>query len=275
MDAEPPRIGRVLVIAGSDSGGGAGVQADIKTLTALGAYAATALTALTTQDTERVHEIFPVPPAFLARQIAVALDDPGADAIKIGMLGEVAAIEAVADALALAGLGLPVVIDPVMLAKGGEALLAADAMTVFKRRLLPFATLLTPNIPEAEALAGMRIRDRDTMHDAAAALLTLGVPAVLLKGGHLAGETVTDLLATLDGVETFEAPRQPSRHTHGTGCTLASAIAAGLAAGWTLRAAVARAHAYVQAAIAAAPGIGRGHGPLGHMVTIERRWRDG
>lgn len=275
MDGGRPRIGRVLVIAGSDSGGGAGIQADIKTLTALGAYAATAITALTIQDSERVHEIFALPPAFLARQITVALADPGADAIKIGMLGGGAAVAAVADALAAARSALPVVVDPVMLAKGGEALLAADAMAVFKRRLLPFATLLTPNIPEAEALAGMRIRDRAAMHDAAAALLTLGVPAVLLKGGHLPGETVTDLLATLDGVEEFEAPRHPGRHTHGTGCTLASAIAAGLAAGWTLSAAVSRAHAYVQAAIVAAPGIGRGHGPLGHMVTVERRWLDG
>ncbi len=272
MSAGRPAIGRVLVIAGSDSGGGAGIQADIKTLTALGAYAATAITALTIQDTERVHEIFPLPADFLARQIAVALDDPGADAIKIGMLGGVAAIDAVADALAAAGRELPVVIDPVMLAKGGETLLAADGMALFKRRLLPFATLLTPNIPEAEALAGMRIQDRAAMHDAAAALLTLGVPAVLLKGGHLPGETVIDLLATFDGVEEFEASRHPTRHTHGTGCTLASAVAAGLAAGWTLRAAVSRAHAYVQAAIAAAPGIGRGHGPLGHTVTVAQRW---
>ncbi len=266
-------MGRVLVIAGSDSGGGAGVQADIKTLTALGAYAATAFTALTVQDTERVHEIFPLPPAFLARQIVVALDDPGADAIKIGMLGTGATMAAVADALADAR-RLPVVIDPVMLAKGGEALMDKTALALFKRRLLPFATLLTPNIPEAEALAGRRIRDLADMHEAAETLLTLGVPAVLLKGGHLPGAMVTDLLATLDGVESFSAPRIATRHTHGTGCTLASAVAAGLAAGWTLHASVARARAYVRAAIGAAPGFGRGHGPLGHAVTLERRWLD-
>ncbi len=268
-------IGRVLVIAGSDSGGGAGIQADIKTLTALGAYASTAITALTAQDTERVHDIWPVPAAFLIRQIEVALNDPGADAIKIGMLGGSDAIAAVVEALAAAGPGVPVVIDPVMLAKGGEPLLHAEAIALFKRALLPFATLLTPNVPEAETLAGRRIRDLADMHDAAETLLTLGVPAVLLKGGHLPGETVTDLLATLDGVETFAAPRIATRHTHGTGCTLASAVAAGLAAGWALPDAVARAHAYVQAAIGAAPGIGRGHGPLGHAVTVAERWRMG
>ncbi len=258
-------IPRILVIAGSDSGGGAGIQADIKTAMALGAYAATAITALTAQDTHGVHGIHEVPPDFIGQQIRVALADPGADAIKTGMLGGIAAIEAVAKALA--GSSLPLVMDPVMVAKGGASLLDPGAVAVLKRVLLPMAALITPNLPEAELLAGMAIPDLEAMHAAAEALLTLGVPAVLLKGGHGGGGTVTDLLATVDGTVVFERPRLPGRHTHGTGCTLATAVAAGLAGGMALPDAVGRARDYVQAAIAAAPGIGAGHGPLGHLVA--------
>ncbi len=261
--------GRVLVIAGSDSSGGAGIQADVKTITALGAYAATALTALTAQNTLGVQGVLPVPSDFLAWQIESVLDDIGADAVKTGMLGDAVAIELVCDTLAVRAPGVPVVVDPVMIAKGGARLLAAEAITVLKRRLLPMAAVLTPNLPEAEALAGMAIPDLAAMRRAAAALLTLGVPAILLKGGHLPGETVTDLLATEDGIEEFTAPRIASRHTHGTGCTLASALAAGLAQGLTVREAVLRARLYVRAAIASAPGLGAGHGPLNHAVTVD------
>ncbi len=261
--------GRVLVIAGSDSGGGAGVQADVKTITALGAYAATALTALTAQNTLGVQGVLPVPPDFLAWQIEAVLDDIGADAVKTGMLGDAAAIERVCDTLAARAPGLPLVVDPVMTAKGGARLLATDAVIALKRRLLPMAAVLTPNLPEAEALAGMAIPDLEAMRRTAAALLTLGVPAVLLKGGHLPGETVTDLLATQDGVEEFAASRIVSRHTHGTGCTLASALAAGLAQGLSVREAVLRARLYVRTAIATAPGFGAGHGPLNHAVTVD------
>ena len=255
---------RVLVIAGSDSGAGAGIQADVKTAMALGAYATTAVTALTAQDTRAVYEIHPVPPAFIRRQIAVALADPGADAIKTGMLGDAAVIEAVADALA--GTSLPLVIDPVMAAKGGSELLARSAIDTLKVRLLPLATLLTPNLPEAELLAGITIGDEASMRHAVELLLTLGVPAVLLKGGHARGDIVLDLLATETGVVEFRRPRIATRHTHGTGCTLATAIACGLAAGLSLPDAVTRARDYLQAAIAAAPGLGAGHGPLGHLV---------
>ena len=255
---------RVLVIAGSDSGGGAGVQADIKTAMALGAYAMTAITALTAQDTRAVHGVLAVPAAFLRQQIEVVLADIGADAVKIGMLGDAAAMGVVAELLMPAG--LPVVVDPVMIAKGGARLLAPDAVAALKRVLLPVATLLTPNLPEAEILAGMAIPDLAAMHHAADALLTLGVPAVLLKGGHLPGDTVVDLLATPDGVTVIERPRVETRHTHGTGCTLSTAIAAGLAQGRALGDAVMRARDYVQAAIAAAPGLGKGHGPLNHAV---------
>jgi hydroxymethylpyrimidine/phosphomethylpyrimidine kinase len=258
--------GRVLVIAGSDSGGGAGIQADIKTIAALDGYAATAITALTAQDTIGVHDVLPVPPAFVARQIGVVLADIGADAIKTGMLGDAATIVAVADALA--GCDTPLVLDPVMVATGGARLLAPDAVATLIGRLLPRAALLTPNLPEAEALTGLRIGSLDDMRHAADALLRLGAPAVLLKGGHLHGDTVTDLLATAQGTEAFAAPRILSRHTHGTGCTLASAIAVGLAQGFTLRGSVLRAKAYVRAAIAAAPGYGAGHGPLNHNVRV-------
>jgi hydroxymethylpyrimidine/phosphomethylpyrimidine kinase len=185
------------------------------------------------------------------------------------MLGDAATIEAVAAMLAARAAEIPVVVDPVMVAKGGHSLLAAEAVAHLKRRLLPLATVLTPNLPEAEELTGRPIRDLADMHWAATVLLTLGVPAVLLKGGHMPGSTVVDLLATQDEVEAFESPRIETRHTHGTGCTLASAIAVGLAQGLSLRDSVLRARAYVQAAIAAAPGFGRGHGPLNHAVTVD------
>jgi hydroxymethylpyrimidine/phosphomethylpyrimidine kinase len=261
--------GRVLIIAGSDSGGGAGIQADIKTVTALGAYAATAVTALTVQNTVGVHGIFSVPPDFIRQQIAAVMDDIGADVIKIGMLGDITTIETVCETLATCAPGVPMVLDPVMVAKGGHALLAAEAVDILRRRLLPLSAVITPNLPEAEALTGLTIRTEADMGTAATAMLAMGVPAVLLKGGHLASDTVVDLLATDAGTEAFAAPRIATRHTHGTGCTTASAIAAGLAQGMTLRDAVVRARLYVRAAIETAPGLGQGHGPLNHAVTVD------
>jgi hydroxymethylpyrimidine/phosphomethylpyrimidine kinase len=261
--------GRVLVIAGSDSGGGAGIQADIKTITALGAYAATAITALTAQNTLGVHGVLPIPPDFIRQQIEVVLADIGADVIKIGMLGDATTIETVCDALAAHAQGIQVVLDPVMVAKGGHALLAPEAVTVLRQRLLPMATVITPNLPEAEALTNLTITTEPEMHAAATALLALGAPAALLKGGHLESETVTELLATPTGTEAFAAARIKTQHTHGTGCTTASAIAAGLAQHLTLRDSVLRARAYVRAALTAAPGYGHGHGPLDHAVTVD------
>ncbi len=257
--------GRVLAIGGSDPSGGAGIQADLKTIAAFGAYGATAITALTVQDTRAVTDVIVLPPGFVAGQIAAVLGDIGADAIKTGMLADPDVVEAVCDALA-AGPRATLVVDPVLRATAGRVLLAEAALAVLKRRLLPMAALLTPNLPEAEVLAGMAIPDLAAMHHAAEVLLTLGVPAVLLKGGHLPGDTVVDLLATEDGVEAFSAPRLTSRHTHGTGCTLGSAIAAGLAQGASLRDAVLRARAFVRAAIVTAPGLGAGNGPLNHAV---------
>jgi hydroxymethylpyrimidine/phosphomethylpyrimidine kinase len=255
--------GRVLTIAGSDSGGGAGVQADIKTVMALGGYALTAITALTAQDTVAVHAVHPVPLDFIRLQILRALGDPGADVIKTGMLGGPAVIDLVCDLLA--GGERPIVVDPVMVAKGGQSLLADTALDAMRRRLIPLSTILTPNLPEAEALTGHRINGPTDMEGAGRALLAMGAGAVLMKGGHLAGDLLVDLLVTPKAVRAFENPRQLTRHTHGTGCTLASAIATGLAQQMALGDAVARAIAYVQTAIATAPGIGAGHGPLNHF----------
>ena len=261
--------GRVLVVAGSDSGGGAGIQADIKAVTALGAYAATAITALTAQNTLGVQGVLPVPAEFLRRQVESVLTDLGADVVKTGMLGDAETVVLVAGLLEEFAPGVPLVLDPVMVAKGGARLLDEGAVDALRRRLLPLATLVTPNVPEAEALTGMEIADLDAMRRAADALLAQGAAAVLLKGGHMPGPVVRDLLATADGAEVLERPRLETRHTHGTGCTLASAVAAGLAQGMALRDAVGRARDYVQAAIAAAPGYGAGHGPLDHAVTVD------
>ncbi|HUA77940.1 MAG TPA: bifunctional hydroxymethylpyrimidine kinase/phosphomethylpyrimidine kinase, partial [Acetobacteraceae bacterium] len=212
---------RVLAIAGSDSGGGAGIQADIKTITALGGDASTAITALTVQDTRAVHAIHSVPPAFIAAQITSALADPGADAIKTGMLVDIPTIAAIAAALVPAA-AIPLVIDPVMVASSGTRLLAEDALAALRAMLFPLATLITPNVPEAELLTGIPIHDRTAMERAARAI---GARAVLVKGGHLPGETVIDLLLSNDITTLFEYPRLPGPPRHGTGCTLASAIA--------------------------------------------------
>lgn len=255
--------GRVLIIAGSDSGGGAGVQADIKTVTALGGYAATAITAVTVQNTLGVTGVHAIPVDIIEAQARAVLDDIGADAIKTGMLGDVATVETVARLLDSAA-GIPAVIDPVMIAKGGASLLPDRAVEAVRTLLIPRATLLTPNAPEAEALTGLAVHDLDGQRRAGEALLALGARAVLMKGGHVPGERVADLLLTPHGETLFEGGRIDSRHTHGTGCTLASACAAGLAQGLDLTAAVARAWNYVHEALLRAPGFGGGHGPLDH-----------
>jgi hydroxymethylpyrimidine/phosphomethylpyrimidine kinase len=260
--------GRVLIIAGSDSGGGAGIQADIKAVTALDGFAMTAVTALTAQNTRGVHGVMPVPVEFIRQQIQVVLDDIGADAIKTGMLGSVPVIEIVAEQLTALSGRIPIVIDPVMVAKGGHRLLDAEATASVIRLLLPLADLLTPNAPEASALTGLPVGTVDEMRTAGRRLLDLGAGAVLMKGGHLPGDVLTDLLLTPTGEVLFTGQRLATPHTHGTGCTLASAIACGLAQGLALEPAVARARRYVAAAIATAPGFGGGHGPLNHSHTV-------
>jgi hydroxymethylpyrimidine/phosphomethylpyrimidine kinase len=261
------RLGRVLIIAGSDSGGGAGIQGDIKTVTCLGGYAATAITALTAQNTQGVYGIHDVPEAFIAQQMTLVLDDIGADCLKTGMLHKAGVIRTVAKTLQ-AYAGIPLVVDPVMFAKGGAALLEPDALETLKHTLLPMAALITPNIPEAEFLSGRKIYTVDDMYAAAQAMLALGCKAVLLKGGHMEGDTLTDLLVTPTGYERFTQPRIATNNTHGTGCTLASAIATGIAQEMELKAAVERARDYVRKAIENAPQLGQGHGPLGHNFAI-------
>ncbi len=256
--------GRVLIIAGSDSGGGAGVQGDIKTVTALGGYAMSAITAITVQNTLGVSGVHPIPVDIIRAQARVVLEDLGADAIKTGMLGDRATVETVAQIVADFASGLPLVVDPVMVAKGGHALLAEEAVAAVAALLLPRAALVTPNAPEAARLTGLAVEDLEGQKRAAAALLALGAGAALVKGGHIAGPVVRDVLAQPSGVAVFEAPRIASRATHGTGCTLASAIATGLAQGLPLEAAIPRALGYLREAILRAPGLGAGHGPLDH-----------
>ena len=266
--------GRVLVVAGSDSGGGAGIQADIKTITALNGFAMTAVTALTAQNSLTVAGILKSPPAFVADQIRVTLEDLGADAVKTGMMADAPIIEAAADALDAQASGVPWVIDPVMVSTARDRLLDEDAVSALKDRLVSRAALTTPNTTEAGMLTGLSVDNADTMAAAGRAILETGAGAALITGGHLEGEIVCDVLVTNDGSEYFESPRIESTNTHGTGCTLASAIATGLAQGMGLRDAIIRARAYVHEAIRTAPGFGSGHGPLNHAHTLIPRIND-
>ncbi len=253
---------RVLIVAGSDPSGGAGIQADIKTVTMLGGYAMTAVTGLTVQNTLGVTDVMAVPPAIIRAQARACLDDIGADAIKTGMLGDIAVIETVADILdssvAFA------VVDPVMVAKGGHPLLQAAAIDALKDLMVPRAGLLTPNVPEATALTGFDIAVEDDMRRAGEALLRMGAKNVLVKGGHLPGTDVVDMLFTEDSVFRFAAQRIETRHTHGTGCTLASACATLLRPERPVRETVEMARDFVLGAIMTAPQLGAGHGPLRH-----------
>ena len=260
--------GRVLIVAGSDSGGGAGIQADIKTVTCLGGYAMTAITALTAQNTCGVYGVSGVDPEFIKQQMRVVLDDIGADCIKTGMLHDDATIEAVSEVLAEVP-DIPVVVDPVMVAQSGASLLDPDSVRTLNRVLMPHAALITPNLPEAERLSGMEIRNEQDLDHAAHTLMTIGVPAALVKGGHLKSETTTDVLAMPGDIHVFESPRINTTNNHGTGCTLASGIAASLAQGHDMLGSVERARAYLQAAMKTAPGYGRGNGPLNHAVTVQ------
>ena len=269
LDAEADeRPARVLVVAGSDPSGGAGLQADLKALQALGVYGTSAITALTVQDTERVHEVFPVDPFLVEQQMETVLDDVGADCVKIGMLARRATVELVARVCERKARGIPIVLDPVLVSSSGHELLEVEGHTALIRRLMPLCALVTPNAPEAEIITGVQITEEAHMHQAADRLLLMGQAAVLITGGHLPGEMVVDLLRTADGLERrFEAPRLPDS-PHGTGCTLASAIAAGLAHGYTLETAVERAHAFVHAAIASAAKLGRGRRCLHSILAV-------
>ena len=261
-----------LTIAGSDSGGGAGIQADLKTFSALGVYGASVITAVTAQNTHAVRAVAAIPPATVAAQIDAVFDDLRVDAVKIGMIGGAEVIDAVAARLRhhLARRAVPVVLDPVMIAKSGDALLQPEALAAMRENLLPLASLVTPNIPEAAALLGLPpAEDEAQMRAQGQALRDLGCAAVLMKGGHASGPICTDLLVTTEAL-AFSAPRIATQNTHGTGCTLSSAIAAGLAQGMALTEAVGRAHRWLHGAILAADGlgIGSGHGPVPHFPQL-------
>jgi hydroxymethylpyrimidine/phosphomethylpyrimidine kinase len=262
-------IPNILSIAGSDPSGGAGIQADIKAISAGGGYAMAALTALTAQNTRGVAGVALVAPDMVRAQIAAIREDIRIDAVKIGMLGSAEIVAAVAEALA--GIEAPVVLDPVMVAKGGDRLLAADAVAALGERLLPRAAVITPNLPEAADLLGeAAAADLAGMERQAHALRARGAGAVLLKGGHLGGAESPDLLATGAGTVRLEGARHPTRNTHGTGCTLSSALATALGAGLPLPDAARRAKAYTAAAIARADAleVGGGHGPVHHFHAL-------
>ncbi|MGB8602412.1 MAG: bifunctional hydroxymethylpyrimidine kinase/phosphomethylpyrimidine kinase [Rhizomicrobium sp.] len=260
---------RLLIIAGSDCSGGAGIQADIKSATAFGVFAMTAITAITVQNTTGVTAVQAITPENVYGQIKVCIEDIGVDAIKTGMLVDAPIIEAVADALTDCAADVPLILDPVMVATSGAALIDDAAVDTLIHRLLPRATLITPNLPEAKRLTGIDADSKDGARAVAAALQKMGAKAVLIKGGHRDGGVIADLLIGPDGQQTFSYPRLDTRHTHGTGCTLASAIASSVARGVPLTLAVEKARAYVQRAIENAPGFGVGHGPLNHMVAAD------
>jgi hydroxymethylpyrimidine/phosphomethylpyrimidine kinase len=261
--------GRVLIIAGSDSGGGAGIQADIKAVTMLGGHAMTAVTAITVQDTKGVHGVWPVPLEAVLGQIKVTLADIGADVIKTGMLGSAQLVEAIAEALhAQAGL-TPRIIDPVMVATSGDRLVDERAIGAIRAELIPRARLVTPNAPEAEVLTGKPVENIDGQRRAAERLLELGAHGALVKGGHIDGKVIHDVLQTTTGEWIFESPRIQTTSTHGTGCTLASSIAALLAQGRSVPEAVEQGRGYLFGAIKSAKPLGKGHGPVNHGWLLD------
>lgn len=257
-----------LTIAGSDSGGGAGIQADLKTFAAFGVFGTSAITAVTAQNTLEVTAAHPMPPSLVTAQIDAVVSDLGADATKIGMLATAEIVSTVAAAVRRLRLA-NVVLDTVMVSKAGARLLDADAVTMLVTELLPLARLVTPNVPEAEALTGMTIETVDDLGNAARELVARGARAAVVKGGHLAGPAVDVMFDGVD-LQQWSADRVPGRHTHGTGCTFSAAIAARLALGDDLSEAVSRAKAYITGAITQAPGLGQGHGPVDHFWAWRR-----
>lgn len=269
MPKNNKNCGRILVIAGSDSGAGAGIQADIKTVMALGGYATTAITALTAQNTRGVFDVFSVTPVAVEKQIRAIMSDIGADCWKTGMLYDRAIIEAVSEVYEDVGGQIPLLVDPVVFAKGGYPLLEPAALESLKLRLFPKALIVTPNLPEAELLTGKEIRTKEDMAQAAEDILKFGCKAVLLKGGHLDGPIISDYLYSSEGLEVFESSRIDSQHTHGTGCTLASAIAIGIAQGLSIANAVRRGRRYLREALQSAKRLGSGSGPVNHANTVK------
>jgi hydroxymethylpyrimidine/phosphomethylpyrimidine kinase len=262
--------GKVLTIAGSDSSGGAGIQADIKTISALGGYAMSTITAITVQDTNMVSDVYPIPAYIVKAQILSVLNDIGVDVIKTGMLMSPDIILAVSEVLSDHIKPIPLVVDPVMMSTSGHMLLKPHSVNVLISEILPKTTLLTPNLAEAAKLTQMELLyNIDDMRKAADILLKMGPKAVLIKGGHLKGDILTDLLVTSNSEKIFSSLRVAGKDNHGTGCTLASAIATGLAQGLLLEQSIFRAHDYVHKALEQAPGYGSGCGPINHLVEID------
>lgn len=260
------KLPRVLIIAGSDSGGGAGIQADLKAVAAMGGHATFAITAITAQNTLGVQAVHDIPAEMVARQFKSIIDDIGLDAAKTGMLSSEQTIALTAELLS--DIQTPIVVDPVMVAKGGHRLIAAQAESALKQKLLPLASLVTPNLDEAEVLLGYPVREPQSMRKAAYDMVNLGARAALIKGGHLTGDEVLDVL--FDGRNYFEfsSPRIHTQHTHGTGCTLASACATLLAQGWDMAKAVERARQLVRAGILNHVEIGAGHSPVHALADL-------
>ena len=261
---------KVLIIAGSDSSGGAGIQADIKTVTSLGSYAMTAVTAVTAQNTMGVKQITPIPTKNVQKQMTMILNDIGSDAVKIGMLHNVSIIKCVYRILKKYNLK-NIVLDPVMVAKGGTKLINNNSITYLKKLLLPLAKLITPNIPEAEVLIGGPISNKEDMIKAAKIILNMGSKNVLLKGGHLKSKMICDILATKKGIKVFSKRKIKTKNTHGTGCTLSSALATCLSQKKNIFKSCKISLNYVNQAITYAPGYGKGYGPLNHLVLFNSR----
>lgn len=257
-----------LSIAGSDSGAGAGIQADLKTFAAFGVYGVTVITAITAQNSVGVRAVQEVDADVISAQLDAVAEDFAIIALKTGMLSSAAIIEAVAAGIERHRLG-PLVVDPVMIAKSGDRLLREDAVDALRRRLLPLAAVVTPNIPEAEVLAGRAIRTRDDRLAAARAIMEQGAKAVVIKGGHSEDDPIVDLLVDSQGVHEYRAARIATTSTHGTGCTFSAAITAGLAMSLDLPHAVGEAREYLSRALASAPGLGHGHGPLNHFPPLQ------
>ena len=264
---------KLLTIAGSDSSGGAGIQADLKTFASLGTYGMSCICAITAQNTKGVTGISDIPTDIIAAQLAAVYEDVAPDAVKTGMLSTPAICETVADFLSAHPI-CPLVVDPVMVATSGDVLLQPEAIEIYKEKLIPLATVITPNLPEAEVLSGMEIETEDDMRRAGEMLLAMGPAAVLIKGGHGKGVTATDVLCTKDGISTYRAESIDTENTHGTGCTLSSALAVFLAKGNTVETAMEKAKRYMTGAIAAAAveSVGEGHGPVHHFWNYGKDW---
>mgnify|MGYP001165007234 CR=1 FL=1 len=262
------QLAKILTIAGSDSGGGAGIQGDIKTISSLGGYATSAITAITAQNTLGVKGILNISVDMIEKQVIAILEDIGADAIKIGMLSNEEIINCIVKLLSNTNKNIPIVLDPVMVAKGGHKLLDTGAEKALINKLLPLCTIITPNIPEAEVITGSKINNTSDLETVGKSIIDMGIDNVLMKGGHLNSLQLTDILITKNKIEYFKNKKIITKNSHGTGCTLSSAIACGLGQKLTLKKAVQRAHLYVYKSILNAPDIGKGNGPLNHLIKV-------